>query len=56
MRTKLVNNIAHEAIYQLQYYENLYLTRKKNNKIFSIVFSTKIICLIAFHVYICLKF
>ena len=29
MKTELVNNIANEAIYQLQYYKNLYLAQKK---------------------------
>ena len=51
MKTELVNNIANEAIYQLQYYKNLYLTYKKINKILLILFITIIICLIAFHVY-----
>ena len=32
MRKEVVNNIANEAIYQLQYYKNLHFTRKKNNK------------------------
>ena len=50
MKTELVNNIANEAIYQLQYYKNLYLRHKKHNKILLIVFSTIIICLIAFNV------
>ena len=56
MKTELVNNIANEAIYQLQYYKNLYLTHKKINKIFLIVFITLIICLRAFLVYYYLKF
>ena len=56
MKTKLVNNIANEAIYQLQYYKNLYLTHKKINEILLIVFSTINICLIAFFVYYYLKF
>ena len=51
MKTELVNNIANEAIYQLQYYRKLYLTHINNNKIFLILFSTIIICLIAFFVY-----
>ena len=55
MRTEIVNYIANEAIYQLQYYENSYLTHKKINKIFLIFFSTKISCLIAFVVYYYLK-
>ena len=56
MKTELVNNIANEAIYQLQYYKKLYLTYKKNNKILLILFITIIICLIAFHIYYYLKF
>ena len=56
MKTELVNNIANEGIYQLKYYKNLYLTHKKINKIFLILFSTIIICLIAFLVYYYLKF
>ena len=51
MRTELVNNIANEAIYQLEYYKNLYLVYKKINKILLILISTLIICLIAFLVY-----
>ena len=56
MRTEVVNNLADEAIYQLQYYKKLYLTYKKINKIFLILFITIIICLIAFLVYYYLKF
>ena len=56
MRTEVVNNLANEAIYQLQYYKNLYLTHKKINKTLLIIFITIIICLIAFHVYYYLKF
>ena len=33
MKTELVNNIANEAIYQLQYYKIIYLAHKKINKI-----------------------
>ena len=51
MKTELVNNIANEAIYQIQYFKNLYLAHKKFNKILLILFITIIICLIAFHVY-----
>ena len=51
MKTELVNNIANEAIYQLEYYKKLYLTHKKINKIFLVVFITLIFCLIAFLVY-----
>ena len=56
MRTEIVDNIASEAIYQLKYYKNLYLTQKKINKIFLILFITIFICLIAFLVYYYLKF
>ena len=33
MKTELFNKIAIEALYQLQYYKNLYLTQKNINKI-----------------------
>ena len=56
MTTELVNNIANEAIYQLEYYKNLYLVHKKVNKILLIIISTLFICLIAFLVYYYLKF
>ena len=56
MKTELVNNIANEAIYQLEYYKNFYLAHKKNNKILLILLSTIFICLIAFLVYFYLKF
>ena len=55
MKTELVNNIANEAIYQLQYFKNLYLTHKKINKILLIICTTISICLIAIHVYYYLK-
>ena len=55
MKTELVNNIANEAIYQLEYYKNLYLVHKKVNKILLIIISTLFICLIAFLVYYYLK-
>ena len=48
MKTELVNNIANEAIYQLEYYKNLYLVHKKVNKMLLIIISTLFICLIAF--------
>ena len=51
MKTELANNIANEAIYQLQYYKKLNLAHKKINKIFLIVFTTIFFCLIAFLVY-----
>ena len=51
MKTEVVNNIANEAIYQLQYYKNLDQSHKKINKIFLILFISIIICLIAFLVY-----
>ena len=56
MRIEIVNKIANEATYQLQYYKNLYLAHKKINKIFLILFITIIICLIAFLVYYYLEF
>ena len=56
MRTEIVNNLANEAIYQLEYYKKLYLTHKKINEIFLILFTIIIICLIAFLVYFYLKF
>ena len=56
MRTEVVNNLAGEAIYQLEYYKNLYLVHKKVNKILLILFSTLFICLILFLVYYYLKF
>ena len=56
MKTELVNNIANEAIYQLEYYKTLYLVHKKVNKILLILISTLFICLIAFLVYYYLKF
>ena len=56
MKTELVNNIANEAIYQLEYYKNLYLVHKKLNKILLIIISKLIICLIAFLVYYYLNF
>ena len=55
MRTEVVNNLADEAIYQLQYYKNFYLTHKMFNKILLILFITLSICLITFHVYYFLK-
>ena len=48
MKTELVNNMANEGLYQLQYYKNLYLTHKKINKKILILFMTIIICLTAF--------
>ena len=56
MKTELVNDIANEGIYQLQYYKNLYLTHKKVNKILLIIISTLFICSITFLVYYYLKF
>ena len=56
MGTEVVNNLANEAIYQLEYFKNLYLVHKKVNKILLILISTLIICLIVFLVYYYLKF
>ena len=55
MKTEIVNNMANEAICQLQYYKN-YIVHKKVNKILLINISTLFICLIAFLVYYYLKF
>ena len=55
MKTEIISNIANEAIYQLQYYKNLYLVHKKVNRILFIIISTLFICLIAFLVYYFLK-
>ena len=38
MKTELVNIIAIEGIYQLQYYKNFYLAQKKINKTILIIF------------------
>ena len=56
MKTEIVNNIANEAIYQLENYKNLYLVHEKVNKILLIIISTLFICLITFLVYYYLKF
>ena len=56
MKTEIVNNLADEAIYHLQYYKNLYLVYKKINKTLLILLITIIICLIVFLVYCYLKF
>ena len=51
MRTEVVNNIANEAIYRIQYYKSLYLTHKKIFKIKIMSFTIIITVLIAFLVY-----
>ena len=56
MRTEVVNNLANEAIYQLEYYKNLYLVHKKINKLLLILLRTIFICLIVILAYYCLKF
>ena len=56
MRIEIVNNLANEAIYQLEFYKKLYLTHKRINKIFLILFTIIIICLIAFLVHYYSKF
>ena len=56
METELVDNIANEAICQLQFYENFYIAHKKINNLLLIPFSTTNIGLIAIHVYWLLKF
>ena len=55
MKTELVNNIANEGIYQLQYYKNLYQTHKKINKLLLLIILILFICLISFLVYYYLK-
>ena len=40
MKTEIVNEIANEGIYQLEYYKNLYLVHKKVDKILLIIIST----------------
>ena len=56
MKTELVNKMANEGIYQLEYYKNLYLVHKKINKLLLIIISIIFICLITFLVYYYLKF
>ena len=56
MKTEVVNNLAAEAIYQLEYCKNLYLVLEKVNKILLIIISTLFICLIVILAYYCLKF
>ena len=56
MKTEIVNNLADEAIYQLQYYKNLYLVYKKINRILLILLITIFICLIVILAYYYLKF
>ena len=56
MRTEVVNNLADEAINQLEYYKNLYLVYRKINNILLILLITIFICLIALLVYYYLKF
>ena len=56
MKTEIVNNIAKDGLYQLQYYKNIYLKHKKINKILLILLILMIICLVLTHVYYYLKF
>ena len=56
MRTEIVNNMANEGIFQLQYYKNLYLVHKKINKLLLLIISILLNCLITFLVYFYLKF
>ena len=51
MKTELINNIANEAIYQLKYYRNIYLTNKVIKRILLKLNSTIFNYLIAIHVY-----
>ena len=56
MKRELINNIANQGIYQLDYYENKYLIHKKIKKMLLILISTLIICLIVLLDYYYLKF
>ena len=56
MKTELVNNIAKETIYQLQYPKSLNLAHKKITKLLLIFFSTIFFCLILNHDYYYLNF
>ena len=56
MKTEIVNDIANEGIYQLNYYKKLYLTHKKINIILVIFIIILIICLNLSHVYYYSKF
>ena len=56
MRTEIVNNMANEGIFQLQYYKKLYLVHKKINKLLLLIISILLNCLITFLVYFYLKF
>ena len=56
MKTELVNKIANETIYELQYEKKFYLDHKKINKKILILFSTLNICLSAIHVFYYLNF
>ena len=56
MKTKIVIKKANEAIYQLQFYKNLYLAHKKINKLLLIFSSAVVIDSIVIHVYYYLKF
>ena len=41
MKTEIVNNVANEAKYQLQYYKNLYLAHKKTKIFFDTFHNNK---------------
>ena len=56
MRTEVVNNLADEALYQLQYCKKINLTQKKFNKILLILLISIFICLIVILAYYYLKF
>ena len=51
MKTELVEKIANEALYQLQYYKNLHLAHKKNIRTIFIFLSIIFISLIVIHVF-----
>ena len=56
MKTEFVNNIAKEAIYQLQYDKKINLAHENTNKLILMLFSTKIVCLKATQVQFFVKF
>ena len=56
VKTEIVDSIAKEAIYQLQFYKNLYLTHEKIDRAILMLISTIFIHLIVTHVYAYLTF
>ena len=50
MKTEIVDVIANEKIYEIQYFKNLYIAHKGINKYFLVFFSAIFLNLIAIHV------